>query len=204
MNRLIQRIYSAMENQETPVLDQIANDIQEAREKGSIETSQYRIDNLGNGKVVITDSENGEKTLAEDAGSRIKLDKYEGDGNVYISNKKFYLIDDEGKVRAINSIRMIRPLLKINPNWTMLSREDFNSKFLNSEGNSGDLKVFSKFHRKYAVSDGTGKFLGYFNKFMAKNMTDENPDYSMTKAVEYGEKNQAEPKVQRSKFKIVN
>jgi hypothetical protein len=204
MNRLIQRIFSAMENQETPVLDQIANDIQEAREKGSIETSQYRIDNLGNGKVVITDSENGEKTLAEDAGSRIKLDKYEDDGNVYISNKKFYLIDDEGKVRAINSIRMIRPLLKINPNWTMLSREDFNSKFLNSEGNSGDLKVFSKFHRKYAVSDGTGKFLGYFNKFMAKNMTDENPDYSMTKAVEYGEKNQAEPKVQRSKFKIVN
>lgn len=203
MNRLIQRIYSAMENQESQVLDQIANDIQEAKDKGSISTSQYDIENLGDNKVIITDKENGEKTLAEDAGSRIKLEKY--DDSVYISNKKFFLIDDEGKVRAVNSIRMIKPILKLHPDWEMLSREDFNSKFLNNEENSGNLsKTFSKFHRKYAVSDGSGKFLGYFNKFMAKNMIDEHPDYSMLKAVDYGNLNKETPKIQKSKFKIIN
>lgn len=73
MNRLMQRIYSAMTNGENPVLDQVQNDIQLAKEFGEIDRSQYNMKSRDDGSILIHDKVHNEDTRAIDSEHGINL-----------------------------------------------------------------------------------------------------------------------------------
>ncbi len=65
--RLMDRLFSATEEKDQELTEQVANDIEAAKEGGSVDTDELKYVNLGEGKVAITDLGNGEVTIAEKA-----------------------------------------------------------------------------------------------------------------------------------------
>ena len=65
--RLMDRLFSATEEKDQELTEQVANDIESAKEEGSVNTDELKYVNLGEGKVAITDLGNGEVTIAEKA-----------------------------------------------------------------------------------------------------------------------------------------
>lgn len=65
--RLMDRLFSATEEKDQELTEQVANDIEAAKESGSVDTDELKYVNLGEGKVAITDLGNGEVTIAEKA-----------------------------------------------------------------------------------------------------------------------------------------
>ena len=65
--RLMDRLFSATEEKDQELTEQVANDIEAAKEKGSVNTDELKYVDLGEGKVGITDLGNGEVTIAEKA-----------------------------------------------------------------------------------------------------------------------------------------
>ena len=61
----MQVMYSATENQDTELTDQVSADIEDAKVNGSVDTDEVSYVNLGSGRVLIIDKENGESTVAE-------------------------------------------------------------------------------------------------------------------------------------------
>ena len=66
--RLMEVLFSAVENNDEELTAQVANDIESARENGVVDTDEVKYENTGDGKVAITDKETGEVTIAEKAG----------------------------------------------------------------------------------------------------------------------------------------
>lgn len=77
--RFMQRVFSAQENGEAEVLDQIQNDIDIAREDGSCDADEYSIEKLDDDSVRITDKENGEVTEATVTDDDIAMAPVESD-----------------------------------------------------------------------------------------------------------------------------
>jgi hypothetical protein len=73
MSKLLTRIYSAIENQEDELLDQIENDIDIALEDGQMEADDYRIEKIDDSNVKIHDKVNDEDTFAIVSDSNIDL-----------------------------------------------------------------------------------------------------------------------------------
>lgn len=73
MNILMQRIFTAVNNGEDLILDQIQNDIQLANEMGSIDRKQYSIIKEDNNIYSIYDKVHGEVTKAIDSDHGINL-----------------------------------------------------------------------------------------------------------------------------------
>ena len=65
--RLMDRLFSATEEKDQELTEQVANDIEAAKESGSVDTDELKYVDLGEGKVAITDLGNGEVTIAEKA-----------------------------------------------------------------------------------------------------------------------------------------
>ena len=65
--RLMDRLFSATEEKDQELTEQVANDIEAAKDNGSVDTDELKYVNLGEGKVAITDLGNGEVTIAEKA-----------------------------------------------------------------------------------------------------------------------------------------
>jgi len=65
--RFMTRIFSATAEGDEELTSQVARDIEEAKQKGSVTTDELTYVDLGEGKVEITDNENGERTIAEKA-----------------------------------------------------------------------------------------------------------------------------------------
>ena len=65
--RLMDRLFSATEEKDQELTEQVANDIEAAKEGGSVDTDELKYVDLGEGKVAITDLGNGEVTIAEKA-----------------------------------------------------------------------------------------------------------------------------------------
>jgi hypothetical protein len=61
------RLFSATEEGDEELTEQVANDIEGARKNGSVDTDEVHYEDEGDGKVSITDKENGEVTIAERA-----------------------------------------------------------------------------------------------------------------------------------------
>ena len=203
MTKFIERIFSAMKNQESQVLDQVANDIMEAKENGNLTADQYDMSRLGDGKILIKDKVNNEDTVADESGKGIILEPY--DKEVHSSKERFYLIDSNGMVRAMNQEILLKPIMKENPDWKLVSQKELNSMVKDKKFSAkGEQKVFTKFYMTYAVSDGDGKFLGFFEKHDAIRMIQDHPEYSMVTALEYNEKNLENPIDYKSKFRIIN
>lgn len=69
MTRLIERIFSAIDNKETDILDQLRLDHDAALRDGEKDTVQLKYIKLPEKIVEITDKENGEKTIMKKSGS---------------------------------------------------------------------------------------------------------------------------------------
>ena len=65
--RLMDRLFSATDEKDQELTEQVANDIEAAKENGSVDTEELKYVDLGEGKVAITDLGNGEVTIAEKA-----------------------------------------------------------------------------------------------------------------------------------------
>lgn len=65
--RLMDRLFSATDEKDQELTEQVANDIEAAKENGSVDTDELKYEHIGDGKVAITDKENGEQTIAERA-----------------------------------------------------------------------------------------------------------------------------------------
>ena len=65
--RFMTRIFSATAEGDEELTSQVAREIEEAKQKGSVTTDELTYVDLGEGKVEITDNENGEQTIAEKA-----------------------------------------------------------------------------------------------------------------------------------------
>ena len=64
--RFMQVMYSATENQDAELTTQVANDIEAAKQNGQFEDDEVTYVNLGSGKVLVVDKENGESTIIEE------------------------------------------------------------------------------------------------------------------------------------------
>lgn len=73
MNKLMDRIFSAMNNGEDLILDQLSNDIQLANEDGGLDTREYSITPNGDGSSTIHDKVNNEDTTASENQNGIEL-----------------------------------------------------------------------------------------------------------------------------------
>lgn len=62
----MQVMYSATENQDAELTTQVANDIEAAKQNGQFEDDEVTYVNLGSGKVLVVDKENGESTIIEE------------------------------------------------------------------------------------------------------------------------------------------
>ena len=65
--RLMEVLFSAVENNDEELTAQVANDIESAKENGVVDTDEVKYEDAGDGKVAITDKETGEVTIAEKA-----------------------------------------------------------------------------------------------------------------------------------------
>ena len=63
--RFMQVMFSAVERGDEELAAQVRDDIEDAKENGVVETDEVTYANLGDGKVMIIDNENGEATIAE-------------------------------------------------------------------------------------------------------------------------------------------
>ena len=85
ITRFMQVMFSAAENGDEELTSQVANDIETAKsqeEGDGVEDDEVSYVNLGSGKVLITDKENGEATIAEqneDDPEQYDLEGFEND-----------------------------------------------------------------------------------------------------------------------------
>ena len=70
--RFMDRLFSATDEKDEELTAQVASDIEKAKQFGEVDTEEVNYKDMGDGKVAITDKENGEVTIAE---------KDENDGN---------------------------------------------------------------------------------------------------------------------------
>lgn len=61
----MQVMFSATENNDEELTNQVANDVESAQENGVVDTDEVTYVNLGSGKVLVSDKENGEATVIE-------------------------------------------------------------------------------------------------------------------------------------------
>ena len=65
--RFMDRLFSAVEENDEELAKQVAKDIEDAKANGSVDTEEVKYENMGDGKVSVTDKENGEVTIVEKA-----------------------------------------------------------------------------------------------------------------------------------------
>ena len=65
--RLMDRLFSSTSEKDEELNQQVANDIEDAKKNGEVDTDELKFKNEGNGTVSILDKENGEVTMAERA-----------------------------------------------------------------------------------------------------------------------------------------
>ena len=63
--RFMNRMFSATMEGDEELTDQVANDIETAKDQGAVDTDEVVYEDAGDGKVAITDKGNGEVTIAE-------------------------------------------------------------------------------------------------------------------------------------------
>ena len=63
--RFMERLFSATEERDEELTSQVAQDIEDAKANGEVDTEEINYKANGDGTVSITDKENGEVTVAE-------------------------------------------------------------------------------------------------------------------------------------------
>ena len=65
--RLMEVLFSATDEKDEELINQVASDVEKAKEDGVVDTDELKYEHVGDGRVAITDKENGEVTVAERA-----------------------------------------------------------------------------------------------------------------------------------------
>ena len=65
--RLMEVLFSATDEKDEELVNQVASGVEKAKEDGKVDTDELKYEHVGDGKVAITDKENGEVTIAEKA-----------------------------------------------------------------------------------------------------------------------------------------
>ena len=65
--RFMEVLFSAVENKDEELAAQVAKDIEDAKANGTVDTEEVKYENMGDGKVAVTDKGNGEVTIVEKA-----------------------------------------------------------------------------------------------------------------------------------------
>lgn len=65
--RFMEVLFSAVEDKDEELAKQVAKDIEDAKANGSVDTEEVKYENIGDGKVSVTDKGNGEVTIVEKA-----------------------------------------------------------------------------------------------------------------------------------------
>lgn len=65
--RFMSRLFSATDEKDEELLAQVAQDIQDAKKNGAVDTDEVRYEDNGDGSVSVIDKDNGEVTIAEQA-----------------------------------------------------------------------------------------------------------------------------------------
>lgn len=67
-------MYSAVEDQNEALTEQVASDIEEAKQSGEVDTDEITYVNLGEGKVLVIDNVNQEATIVEGSGEEYEME----------------------------------------------------------------------------------------------------------------------------------
>ena len=67
-------MYSAVEEQNEALTEQVASDIEEAKQSGEVDTDEITYVNLGEGKVLVIDNVNQEATIVEGSGEEYEME----------------------------------------------------------------------------------------------------------------------------------
>ncbi len=93
--RLMDRLFSSTSEKDEELNQQVANDIEEAKKSGEVDTDELNFKHEGNGTVSILDKENGEVTMAEQA-SDGNYDLYPAEYNPTEQPEKFIHPEEDG------------------------------------------------------------------------------------------------------------
>lgn len=94
--RFMQVMYSATENQDAELTTQVANDIEAAKQDGQFEDDEVTYVNLGSGKILVVDKENGESTIIEEDPEDAEGYSLEGFENPDAALEKFLHPENDG------------------------------------------------------------------------------------------------------------
>ena len=86
--RFMERMFSATDNQEEEVLNQVAGDINEAKANGEVDTDELKYEKIDDNRVLITDKANNEITIAEEG----------EEGNIDLYNPEDQLEEESSKM----------------------------------------------------------------------------------------------------------
>ena len=65
--RFMEVLFSAVEDKDEELTAQVAKDIEDAKANGTVDTEEVKYENIGDGKISVTDKGNGEVTIVEKA-----------------------------------------------------------------------------------------------------------------------------------------
>jgi len=88
--RFMERMFSASEKQEEKVLNQVAGDIQKAKEGETVDTDELKYEKVGDNQVMVTDKGNNETTIAE----------VSEDGNFDLYNPEDAVVEESTKMEG--------------------------------------------------------------------------------------------------------
>ena len=94
--RLMDRLFSSTSEKDEELNQQVANDIEEAKKNGEVDTDELKFKDEGNGTVSILDKENGETTMAEKVEGEDVYDLYPAEYNPTEQPEKFNHPEEDG------------------------------------------------------------------------------------------------------------
>ena len=94
--RLMDRLFSSTDEKDEELNQQVANDIEEAKKSGEVDTDELKFKDEGNGTVSILDKENGETTMAEKVEGEDVYDLYPAEYNPTEQPEKFNHPEEDG------------------------------------------------------------------------------------------------------------
>lgn len=175
MNKLMTRIFSAMDNKESMILDQLETDIDIAKKDGKLDTEEYNITPMEDGSVVIHDKVNNELTKAVDTDEGITLSEIPGNTiKDLVINGPVTWIDNSGNSSTGRLLEINGGLSQVELNGKIIT---VNTDLLNQMETTN--KGFSKSRaRKYLIdSSGNPVAMGWESS-LGKLMKDH-PDWKL-------------------------
>jgi len=127
MTKIMNRVFSAVENKEDTILNQLENDIELAQEDGLMDSQQYSIKKLSDNKFELTDKVNNEVTNIESDDNKLALSEPVSETEIQDIplNSQVAWIDEsdnihQGTLKELNgNLVTIKPMSEDEPEVTL-------------------------------------------------------------------------------------